>query len=58
MIGEHSRDDLTYRRIKDQFYWKGLQKAIKKMGAGVYYLSTEQAFIKDASWITLTIIHS
>nr|KYP74691.1 Retrotransposable element Tf2 [Cajanus cajan] len=30
MMGEHSGDDLTYRRIKDQFYWKGLQKEVKK----------------------------
>ena len=30
VIGGHSGDDLTYRRIKDQFYWKGLQKAVKK----------------------------
>ena len=58
VIGGHSGDDLTYRRIKGQFYWRGLQKAVKTMGAGVYHLSTEQAFIEDASRITSTIIYS
>jgi len=24
VMGGHSGDNLTYKRIKDQFYWKGL----------------------------------
>ena len=30
VTGGHSGDDLTYRRIKEQFYWKGLQKEVRK----------------------------
>nr|KYP44278.1 Transposon Ty3-G Gag-Pol polyprotein [Cajanus cajan] len=29
-IGGHSGVDLTYRRIKEQFYWKGLQRDVKR----------------------------
>ena len=29
-IGGHSGTELTYRRIKEQFYWKGLQREVKK----------------------------
>lgn len=29
-IGGHSRYEMTYRRIKDHFYWKGMQKEVKK----------------------------
>jgi len=29
-IGGHSRTELTYRRIKEQFYWKGLQRDVKR----------------------------
>jgi len=28
--GGHSGDDLTYRRIKEKFYWKGLQREVRK----------------------------